>query len=143
VILDVGNGLGAQDCVIAETSRPRRLVAVNITEWQLMAGKDRLRQAGAVPVAGDAARLPIAGQTVDGIISVEAAFHFRSRKAFFAECYRVLRPGGVLSISDISAQRWRVTPAGQHAAARLLLWQVNLLWRRQIIDYLLLRAIRP
>jgi hypothetical protein len=34
-------------------------------------------------------------------------------------------------------------PAGQHAAARLLLWQVNLLWQRQIIDYLLLRAVRP
>jgi len=111
VILDAGNGLGTQDRLIAETSRPRRLVAVNITEWQLTAGKDRLRQAGAAPVAGDAARLPIAGQTVDGIISVEAAFHFRSRKAFFAECYRVLRPGGVLSISDISVQRWPVTPA--------------------------------
>ena len=60
VILDVGNGLGTQDRLIAETSRPRRLVAVNITEWQLTAGRDRLRQAGAVPVAGDAARLPIA-----------------------------------------------------------------------------------
>ena len=209
VILDVGNGLGTQDRLIAETSRPRRVVAVNITEWQLTAGRDRLREAAAAPVAGDDAWLPIAGQTMDGIISVEAAFHFRSRKAFFAECYRVLRPGGVLSISDISAQRWPVTPAellagltqlrvfglrrtmaitagqiaaearaaglaevqvrrcgdrviapalrltaerlknttaapaGQHAAARLLLWQVNLLWQRQIIDYLLLRAIRP
>ena len=209
VILDVGNGLGTQDLLIAGTSRPRRLVAVNITEWQLTAGRDQLRQAAAAPVAGDAARLPIAGQTVDGIISVEAAFHFRSRRAFFAECYRVLRPGGVLSISDISVQRWPVTPAellagltqlrvfglrramamtagqiaaearaaglaevqvqrcgerviapalrltaqrlenttaapaGQRAAARLLLRQVNLLWRRQIIDYLLLRAIRP
>ena len=102
MILDVGNGLGTQDRLIAETSPPRLLVAVNITEWQLTAGRDRLRSAAAAPVAGDAARLPIAGQTVDGIISVEAAFHFRSRKEFFAECYRVLRPGGVLSISDIS-----------------------------------------
>jgi hypothetical protein len=34
-------------------------------------------------------------------------------------------------------------PPGQHTAARLLLSQVDLLWRRQIIDYLLLRAIRP
>ena len=74
VILDVGNGLGTQDRLIAETSRPRRLVAVNITEWQLTAGRDRLREAAAAPVAGDAARLPIAGQAVDGIISVEAAF---------------------------------------------------------------------
>jgi hypothetical protein len=29
------------------------------------------------------------------------------------------------------------------AAARLLLRQVELLWRRRIIDYLLLRAVRP
>jgi MPBQ/MSBQ methyltransferase len=209
VVADVGNGLGTQDPVIAGTARPRRLVAVNITAWQLAAGRERLRQAAAAPVAGDATRLPIAGAAVDGVISVEAAFHFRSRKAFFEECYRVLRPGGVLSMSDISVQRWpagpaemlagltqlrvfglrpamamtagqiaaaaraaglaevtvtgcgdrviapalRLTrarlaapmaaPAGQQAAARMLLSQVSLLWRRHIIDYVLLRAVRP
>jgi SAM-dependent methyltransferase len=209
VVVDVGNGLGTQDPLIAQTAGPRRLMAVNITEWQLAAGRDRLREAAAAPVVGDAARLPIADGTVDGIISVEAAFHFRSRRAFFDECYRVLRPGGVLSTSDISVQRWPVGPAellagltqlrvfglrpsmamtaaqiaaaaraaglaevtvtacgdrviapslrltaarlaapmaappGQQAAARLLLWQVDLLWRRRIIDYVLLRAVRP
>jgi len=209
VIADVGNGLGTQDPLIAEVTRPRRLVAVNITQWQLTAGRDRLRQAGAMPVAGDAARLPIADGTLDGVISVEAAFHFRTRKAFFDECYRVLRPGGVLSISDISVERWPATPGelvagltqlrvfglrrtmamtagqiaaaaraaglaevtvtacgdrviapalrltaarlggattapfGQHTAAHLLLRQVDLLWRRHIVDYLLLRAVRP
>jgi len=208
-IVDVGNGLGTQDTLIAEVARPRRLVAVNITEWQLAAGRDRLRQAAAAPVAGDAVRLPVADGTVDGVISVEAAFHFRSRKAFFDECHRVLRPGGVLSMSDISVRRWPVTPAellsgltqlrvfglrrtmamtagqiasaaraaglaevevtsrgdrviapairltaarlagpraaptGQQAIGRLLLRQVDLLWRRGIIDYLLLRAGRP
>jgi SAM-dependent methyltransferase len=209
VVVDVGNGLGTQDRLIAELIRPRQLVAVNITEWQLAAGRDRLLEAAAAPVVGDAAQLPIADQTVDGVISVEAAFHFRSRKTFFDECYRVLRPGGVLSISDIAVQRWPISPAelaagltqlrifglrrsmamtaaqiaaavraagltqvavtscgdrviapalrlaaarlattpaapiGQHAAARLLLWQADLLWRRRIIDYLLLRAVRP
>ena len=209
VIIDVGNGLGTQDPLIAEAVRPRRLVAVNVTEWQLTAGRDRPAEAAAAPVAGDAARLPIADGVADGIISVEAAFHFRSRKAFFEECYRVLRPGGVLSVSDISTQRWprspaelvsgltqlrvfglrpsaamtagqmaaaargagladvdvtacgdrviapalrlaaarlsgsRSAPTGHRAAARLLLWQAELLWRRRIIDYILLRAVRP
>ena len=209
MVVDVGNGLGTQDPVIAETARPRRLVAVNITAWQLAAGRDRLRQAAAAPVVADATKLPLAGAAADGIISVEAAFHFRSRRAFFEECYRVLRPGGVLTMSDIAVERWpagpaelvagltqlrvfglrpgmamtarqiagaaraagltkvtvtacgnrviapalRLTaarlaartaaPAGQRAAARLLLSQVELLWRRHIIEYLLIRAVRP
>jgi SAM-dependent methyltransferase len=208
-VLDVGNGLGTQDPVIAEAAHPGRLLALNITEWQLAAGRSRLKQAAAAPVTGDAVRLPVAAATVDGVISVEAAFHFRSRQAFFAECYRVLRPGGVLSMSDICIRRWPATPAevvsgltqlrlfglpwamamtaeqiaaaarsaglaeveatvcgdrvigpalrltaarlarpraapyGQQAIARLLLRQVDLLWRRGIIDYLILRAVRP
>jgi SAM-dependent methyltransferase len=209
VIVDAGNGLGVQDRLIAELVHPRRLVAVNITEWQLTAGRERLTAAGAAPVVGDAARLPIADGAADGIISVEAAFHFSSRRAFFDQCYRVLRPGGVVTMSDITIRRWprepvellsgltqlrvfglrrsaamtaaqivaaasaaglavvEVTPCGDRvigpalrlAAARLsspaaapgghravacaLLWQVELLWRRRVIDYILLRAIRP
>jgi hypothetical protein len=37
----------------------------------------------------------------------------------------------------------RAEAAGQRAIGRLLLGQVNLLWRRGIIEYLLLRAVRP
>jgi MPBQ/MSBQ methyltransferase len=111
VIVDVGNGLGTQDPLIAEAVRPRRLVAVNVTEWQLAADRNGLAEAAAAPVAGDAARLPIADGVADGIINVEAAFHFRSRKAFFEECYRVLRPGGVLSLSDISSGGRSVPPS--------------------------------
>src|SRR5215831_19545033 len=77
VIVDVGNGLGTQDPLIAAVARPSRLVAVNVTEWQLAAGRGRLAEAAAVPVAGDAVRLPLADGVADGIISVEAAFHFR------------------------------------------------------------------
>ena len=110
VILDAGNGLGTQDPLIAEVVRPRQLVAVNITEWQLAAGRERLREAGAAAVAADAVRLPVADGTIDGVISVEAAFHFRSRQAFFAECYRVLRPGGVLSMSDIPVRAVAADP---------------------------------
>jgi SAM-dependent methyltransferase len=116
-IVDVGNGLGAQDAVIAEVTHPTRLVAVNITESQLVQGRDRLAAAAARPVVGDAVRLPLAEGSADGVISVEAAFHFRSRAAFYGEARRILRPGGVLAMSDITTERFPRTPSEVLAAA--------------------------
>ncbi len=209
-VLDVGNGLAAQDPVIAGVAETRGLVAVNITRSQLVAGRDRLREAGAVAVNGDATRLPFADGSFDGVISVEAAFHFPSRARFFAEAHRVLRPGAVLTMSDVPTYRYprgprelvaaisqlRVWGLGAHAAATpveiadaveaagfvdvetdlvgerviapalrfvrdrvdrardeatgsyrlaasIMLSQVELLWDRGMIDYLLLRATKP
>jgi SAM-dependent methyltransferase len=94
VVLDVGNGLGTQDPVIVEVLRPRRLVAVNIAEWQLSVGRDRLREAAVPGAVGDATRLPIADQSIDGVISVEAAFHFRSRRRSSMSAFGFSSPAG-------------------------------------------------
>lgn len=122
-IVDVGNGLGAQDPVIAAEALPQRLVAVNITAMQLRAGREPLARARARPVCADAVALPLADGCADGVISVEAAFHFPSRARFYAEARRVLRAGGVLSVSDVPVQRWPSRPRELLAgAANVRFW---------------------
>ena len=126
-ILDVANGLGSAEPVISRVARPRSLTALNITELQLRAGRGRLAAAGARPVLADAVRLPIASGSMDGIISVEAAFHFVPRLAFFREAHRVLRSGGVLAITDVPIERRPRTPAEAVAGlGQLRLWGVRL-----------------
>jgi ubiquinone/menaquinone biosynthesis C-methylase UbiE len=125
-ILDVGNGLGAQDPVIAAVATPRSLTALNITVSQLRAGRERLASAGARAVNGDATRIPLRAGTVDGVISVEAAFHFPSRQAFFGEAFRVLRSGGVLTISDVPVKRFPASPTEVLAGVAMLrLWGIR------------------
>jgi ubiquinone/menaquinone biosynthesis C-methylase UbiE len=126
VILDVGNGLAAQDPVIAEVAQSERLYALNITMSQLRAGAESLALSGARAIRGDAARLPLADASVDGVISVEAAFHFSSRERFFAEARRVLRPGGVLTMSDVPTERMPRTPTELYSAiGQLRLWALR------------------
>lgn len=138
-VLDVGNGLGAQDGVIAEVVGPERLIAVNITESQLRAGRARLGAADAQPVLGDAVRLPVRDGSIDGVISVEAAFHFPSRARFFAEAVRVLRPGGVLAFSDVATERIAPRTPGELIAglSNLRIWgmgRANLASSQQILE---------
>jgi hypothetical protein len=54
---------------------------------------------------------------------------------------RVIGPALALTATRLRAAV--SAPPGHRAAARVLLRQVDLLWRRGIIDYLLLRAVRP
>ena len=126
-VLDVGNGLAEQDPLIAEVSEAGSLTALNITLSQLQAGRARLAESGARPVNADATRMPLRSASFDGLISVEAAFHFPSRARFFSEAFRLLRPGGVLTMSDIPTSRMPRGPREIVAAlTQLRVWGLGL-----------------
>lgn len=60
------------------------------------------------PALADAAELPYADGRFDALLAVEALSHFRRVDDFLAEAARVLRPQGVLIISDANnGANWR------------------------------------
>lgn len=102
-LLDAGCGLGGTLARINREQRAMALAGVNVDPRQLEVCR------GIAPANGntlrwdlaDACRLPYAGASFERVLCVEAMFHFSSRRAFFAEAARVLKPGGALVASDI------------------------------------------
>lgn len=116
-VLDVGSGFGGTLQAIDEHFTQMLLVGLEIDQRQLRHCKpltgsrtNRLRW-----VQGDGCHLPLRSGTFDHVLAIESMWHLASRRAFFHESARVLRPGGRLAAVDIlvndgAASRRGMTP---------------------------------
>lgn len=97
-ILDIGCGIGAGAARLAAHFPNARLIAGNLSHWQLTQARRRGVQA---PVVMNATRLAIASGALDAVIAMESAQHFDTRECFLAEACRALRPGGAIALADM------------------------------------------
>jgi MPBQ/MSBQ methyltransferase len=102
-ILDVACGFGGLIQTLDELLTNADLTGINIDIRQLeicqrlpSVNDNALRWQEA-----DACDLPFADATFDTLFCIEAMFHFASREQFLAETRRVLKPGGVLVLTDV------------------------------------------
>ncbi|MCP5537457.1 MAG: methyltransferase domain-containing protein [Akkermansiaceae bacterium] len=106
-ILDVGIGYGEQD-FYWEKSLPQntRILGIDISERQIEKIKQRIKHENVDPnrfsvEVGNAVDLHYQSGEFDCVVSLESAFHYLPRTAFFKESHRVLQDHGHLVVADI------------------------------------------
>ena len=103
-VLDVGCGIGGTLAALNTSFHDMELVGLNIGADQLAVAENSVEPTHGNRVSwvhGDAVALPFEDARFDRLISIEAMFHFPSRRRFFAEAGRVLKAGGRLAGSDL------------------------------------------
>jgi len=98
-VLDAACGFGATTQYLTRYWRPTDIVGINLTAAQIGVC---VRTAPACRFfAMDATALDFDAESFNNIICVEAAQHFCTREKFLREALRILKPGGMLVMSDL------------------------------------------
>jgi demethylmenaquinone methyltransferase/2-methoxy-6-polyprenyl-1,4-benzoquinol methylase len=112
-VLDLACGTGDLCDVLAATGL--RPIGLDVSAGMLAAAHTR-----APLVRSDVLLLPVADASVDGVTCGFALRNFTDLPTFFAECARVLRPGGRLAALDAAEPENAVIRMGHHVWFRRL-----------------------
>ena len=97
VVLDVGSGVGYGSKILAE--KADAVLALDVSEEAVRYAGERYAGENIEQVVGDCHELPLAGDSVDVVVSFELIEHLQAQEAHLLEVSRVLKPDGLTVIS--------------------------------------------
>ena len=104
-VLDLGSGAG-NDCFVArhETGETGKVIGVDFTPAMIEKARKNAANLGYTNVEfieGDIEELPVANDAVDVVVSNCVLNLVPDKEKAFAEMFRVIKPGGHFSVSDV------------------------------------------
>jgi cyclopropane fatty-acyl-phospholipid synthase-like methyltransferase len=102
-VVDLGCGVGGSLCYLAR-QLPIRGTGITLSPAQVALSRRVIAAAGVtervVCLEGDYCDLPFTLAPADVAYAIEAFVHGSSPERFFAQCHRLIKPGGLLAICD-------------------------------------------
>lgn len=102
-IVDVGSGLGAPALYWDSKYNPVKISCININFKQLKTSKNNCtnNNHNYTPnfLNSTATALPFSNESVDRVVALESAQHFKPLKNFFSESFRILKKDGIMSLA--------------------------------------------
>ncbi|CAK9885086.1 MAG: Phthiotriol/phenolphthiotriol dimycocerosates methyltransferase [Candidatus Erwinia impunctatus] len=104
-ILDVGCGRGGSAGLMVEKGRPLSVTGIDLSSSNINFCRHHYRQPRLRFQLADACQLPQADNSIDMVLNIESSGAYADLAAFFAQVWRVLKPGGDFFYSDIFARQ--------------------------------------
>ena len=139
VVLDLGSG-GGIDCFLAadRVGSDGRVIGVDMTPEMVARARGLARSSGRKNVEfrlGEIEHLPLADGSVDVVLSNCVINLAPDQREVYRDAFRVLRPGGRLSISDVIATR-PIPPEAREDADRWTSCSAGAISRDELVEIL-------